>query len=344
MGVTKLGDLLEIRHDREFKELSKKVIALDGFNTLYQFLSSIRQQDGTPLRDREGNITSHLSGLFFRNIRLLEHGIQLVYVFDGKPSELKAATVKKRVEAREKAEKQYKEALLEGDLEKAYSYSQRTSRLTKEILEESEELLGYLGIPVIHAPSEGEAQAAFLARNGLVDFTGSQDYDALLFNAPVLLRNLALSGKRKKPGKNVYETVKPELISLDENLKNLGITREEFIDIAILVGTDFNPKGIHGVGPKTAYKLIKEYGTAEKAIKAKDLPADFDVEAIREIFLHPNVKEIKELRFQKIQEDKIIEFLVERKGFGIDRIQNALERALKGWKRVHEQASLDDFF
>jgi flap endonuclease-1 len=222
-------------------------LAIDAYNALYQFLSIIRQPTGEPLMDRDGNITSHLSGLLYRNANLLEYSILPAYIFDGKPPSFKRGVVKKRVEVRKKSEEKWKDALAKGEIEKARVYAQGASKISKNMLDDARNLLGLMGIPVVQAPSEGEAQA-------------------LLFGATRLIRNLTITGKRKLPRKKVYVTISPEIF--DKNsLSDLGLTIEQLIEVSILVGTDYNPKGIEGIGPKKAFKIIKENKSMKVAIK-----------------------------------------------------------------------------
>ncbi|HID80385.1 MAG TPA: flap endonuclease-1, partial [Ignisphaera sp.] len=268
MGVN-LRELIPEDAKREItdlRELMGKVIALDAYNALYQFLAAIRQPDGTPLIDRKGRVTSHLSGLFYRTINLMEYGIKPVYVFDGMPPEIKRYEVERRRIRREKAAELAERAYAEGRVEEARKYSIQALRLTQEMVESAKRLLDAMGIPYIQAPSEGEAQAAYIARKGDAWAVASQDYDALLFGTPRLVRNLAISGRRKLPGRDMYIEIKPEVIELDRVLKVLGITRSQLIDIAILIGTDYNPDGVPGIGPKSAYQLIKAHGSLEKVL------------------------------------------------------------------------------
>jgi flap endonuclease-1 len=258
MGVD-ISSLLE-PSEIDLKTLKGRLLGIDAFNVIYQFLSNIREYDGSPLKDSRGNITSHLSGLFYRNISLLENGIVPIYVFDGKPPALKDKTIKERIALKEKAEEEYRLSLAMGDYEKAKSFASRTSRLTKEMIDESKELLNSIGIAVIDAPSEGEAEASFLCRIGSVFSAVSQDYDSILFGSPRLIRNLTISGKRRYGRTGRVVDVKPEIIESNDLLRKLGITREQLIDMGILIGTDFND-GIKGVGPKKAYQLVKKYGS-----------------------------------------------------------------------------------
>src|SRR3989338_2847014 len=243
------------------ESLSGKILAIDAHNMLYQFITSIKQRDGTPLLDQRGNITSHLTGLLSRTTSFMEKGLKLVFVFDGVPPKLKEEEKKRRADAKRTAGEQLEEARTRGDTEAMNRYQSRTHWLSDTMIAESKELIAALGIPIIQAPSEGEAQAAYLVSNGDAYAVVSQDADALIAGAERVIRNLSISGKRKKIRTLVYETVKPEMISLSETLNNLGITHEQLIILSILVGTDYNIGGVKGIGPKKALKLIKEHGT-----------------------------------------------------------------------------------
>jgi flap endonuclease-1 len=315
-------------------------VAIDAYNALYQFLAAIRQPDGTPLMDSKGRVTSHLSGLFYRTINFLEAGIKPVYVFDGKPPELKSREISERMSAREEAKRKYEEAVAVGDIEAARMYAQMSAHLTSEMVEVSKRLLTSMGIPWVQAPSEGEAQAAYMVIRGDAWATASQDYDSLLFGSPRLIRNLAITGRRKLPKKEAYIEIKPELIELDSLLNGLKVTREQLIDIAILIGTDYNPDGVRGVGPKTAYQLIKTYGSLEKAIKT--LPgAKFPVppEEIRRLFLNPPVTSSYALEWSDPNPDKIVELLVKEFEFSEERVRSAIERLLKAVRDIRRPAA-----
>jgi len=197
------------------------------------------------------------------------------------------------------------------------------------MIEESKRLLEYMGIPYVQAPSEGEAQASHMTMKGDVWATGSQDFDSLLFGAPRLIRNLTISGRRKLPGKDVYREILPEIIFLDECLEKNGITREQLVEIGILVGTDFN-EGIKGIGPKKALNMVKN--------------GEFkNYEEIKEIFLTPEVTDDYSIKFKDPSEDQIIEFLCEERDFSHERVKRALER-LKKALSSSKQVSLDSYF
>jgi flap endonuclease-1 len=329
----------------DFKSLSGKSVAIDAYNTLYQFLAIIRQPDGTPLKDRSGRITSHLSGLLYRTANLVEMGIKVAYVFDGAPPTLKEVEIKRRAKVKAEALIKYERALKEGKVEEARSYAQMTSRLKDYMPEDSKRLLTELGVPWIQAPSEGEAQAAYLTRKGATDYCGSQDYDSLLFGATALVRNVTISGRRKIPRKNVYVEVVPEIMKLDHVLKELEITRQQLIDVAILVGTDFNPDGVKGVGPKTALKLIKKHGSVEDALtELEDAEFPAEPKRIREIFLNPKVTDNYRLDWGEPDVDGVVEFLCRERDFSEDRVRKALGKMTAGIKEAKSKTTLESWF
>jgi flap endonuclease-1 len=325
--------------------LKGKTLAIDAYNALYQFLAIIRQPDGTPLKDRTDRITSHLSGLFYRTSNLVELGMKVVYVFDGVPPALKEVEIKRRARVKEEALVKYEKALQAGKVEEARMYAQMTSRLKDYMADDAKRLLKLLGIPWVQAPSEGEAQAAHIAKKSNSHFCASQDYDSLLFGSPRLIRNLTISGRRKLPRKNVYVEVVPEIVELDEVLGKLGVTHEQLIDIGILVGTDFNPEGAKGIGPKTALHLIKEYGTLEKVlIKLKNTEFPVEPQRIREIFLHPNVIDGYKLFWSAPDVDGVIEFMCGERDFDESRVRKALEKMNTGIKQIRGATTLEKWF
>ena len=329
----------------KLEELSGKSVAIDAYNALYQFLAIIRQPDGTPLKDNTGRVTSHLSGLLYRTSNLLELGIRPVYVFDGAPPVLKAVEIKRRMKVKEEALVQYERALREGRTQEARVYAQATSHLKDYMTEDSKKLLDLMGVPWVQAPSEGEAQAAHLARQGRADYCASQDYDSLLFGAPEFVRNITISGRRKLPSKNMYIEVIPEVVELEQVLKECGITYEQLIDVGILIGTDFNPDGIRGLGPKTALKLVKEHGSLEKALPhVKNAEFPVEPQRIREIFLHPKVTDQYRLEWRNPDVDEIVDFLVRGRDFSEERVRKALERMQKGMTEQEKGTTLEKWF
>ncbi|MCD6563239.1 MAG: flap endonuclease-1 [Thermoproteales archaeon] len=344
LGVNLKELVSPIKKEVDLKTFSGKVIAIDAYNILYQFLATIRQRDGTPLMDAYGNVTSHLNGLFYRTINFLENGIKPVYVFDGRPPELKKTEILKRLQIKEEASKKYIRALQRGDLEEARIYAQQTSRLTSTMVDDAKELLTYMGVPWIQAPAEGEAQAAYMTRKGDAWASGSQDYDSLLFGSVRLVRNLGITGKRKLPRKNVYIEVRPEIIVLEDLLRYHGIDRERLVYIALFLGTDYNPEGVKGIGVKKALNIIKEAKTNDAIVKILEKHLDVDPRKIIEIFLNPTVTDDYKISWNNPDGDKIREFLVERHQFSPERVNNALDRALKAYTSLFRQTTLESWF
>jgi len=338
MGVN-LKDLVP-KEEVELSSLSGKKVAIDAFNACFQFLSIIRDKmTGELLRDSKGRITSHLSGLFYRTVNLVEVGIKPAYVFDGEPPKFKQRTLEEREKMKEIARKKWEEALEKG--EKAITYAQATSVLTEEMVEDSKKLLEYMGIPWIQAPSEGEIQCAHMCKKGDVWASASQDYDSILVGSPRLIRNLSISGKRKLPRKEVYIEIKPEIIELEKVLKFLGITREQLIIIGLLVGTDYNP-GVKGIGPKTALKIVKEHKTLDKVLENVEWEGDVEAEEIYNFFLNPKATYKYKLEWKEPNREKIVEFMVEEHDFSRERVEKAIDKleqafasgrqtSLKGW-------------
>src|SRR5262249_29675311 len=158
-----------IKQSLTLEDLRGRRLAIDANGELYQFLALIRLRDGSPLRDSHGRITSHLSGLFYRTTRLItDYAPELVFVFDGKPPDLKFAEIARRRSVKERYDAEHAAALESGDLAKAYSKATMTSRLTREMAGEARELLRLMGLPIVLAPSEGEAQASHMAVKGSV--------------------------------------------------------------------------------------------------------------------------------------------------------------------------------
>jgi len=343
LGVN-LGDLIP-RTAVTLDDLRGRSIAVDAYNALYQFLAIIRQPDGTPLKDRAGRVTSHLSGLLYRTSNLVEKEIRPIYVFDGRPPALKEVEIRRRSRTKEEALVRYEQALQRGDLEEARVYAQATSRLKDYMADDSKRLLALMGVPWVQAPSEGEAQAAHMAKRRDADYCASQDYDSLLFGAPRLVRNVAITGRRKLPRKEVYIQVQPETVEMDRVLRELGVTHRQLVDIGILVGTDFNPDGVRGVGPKTALRLIKEHGSLEGALttlEEAEFPAD--PERIREVFLHPEVTDSYRVRWGEPDVEGVVGFLCRERDFSEDRVRKALARMAEGIRETRGKTTLETWF
>lgn len=326
MGLN-IGEIVP-RKAVSFSELKGETIAIDAFNVIYQFLSSIRQPDGTPLMDNKKRVTSHLSGLFYRNINLISEGIKLVYVFDGEPPLQKKGTNERREEFKEKAREKYEQAKSEEDVEAMGKYAKQLSRLNKEMIEESKELLKAMGICVVQAPSEGESEAAWITKHGAYA-VGSQDYDSLLFEGKRLIQNLTLARKRKTVSGYVY--ISPEIIELEDVLNKLQINLDQLICLGILVGTDYNSGGVKGIGQKRALDIVRKnkqpYLIFEEVKKTKAI--EFDWQEVYELFHKPHIKEV-EIKFPKMNEDKIREILVNSHDFSLERVNNQLKKLKEG--------------
>ena len=340
MGLN-LKDLV-IREKTTLEAFSNKIIAIDAYNAIYQFLASIRGPDGLQLTDSEGRITSHLSGLLYRNVNFLSLGIKPVYVFDGKPPSLKTAEIERRKQIKKDATVKYEKAISEGNLEDARKYAQQTTSMKDGMVKESKEFLTYFGIPFIEAPSEGEATAAHLTNTGQAYASASQDYDSILCGAKRLVRNFTSSGRRKIPNRNTYIDIVPEIIETKKTLESIKMSREELIDIGILIGTDFNPNGFERIGPKTALKLIKQHKRLEDIPQIQEQLNEIEFEQIRKIFLNPEVANVDEIKFNEVDYEGIVNYLVKESSFSEDRIQSTLNRLKKALEKKSQ--NLDQWF
>jgi len=342
MGLN-IRDIIS-RKEIEIPDLKGETVCVDAFNMLYQFLSTIRQMDGTPLMDSKKRVTSHLSGIFYRNMNLLSEGLKLVYVFDGKPPELKEGTHRRRGESRDLAKGRYEEAKQAEDLAAMKRYSSQLIRLDDEMIRESKELLEAMGVCVIQAPSEGESQAAYLNKiDKNIYATVSQDYDCLLFGVPRLIRNLGLARRRKTF--SGWMEIKPEMIELERVLNFLEINLDQLICLGILVGTDYNPKGIPGIGQKRALEIVKKYRQPVLIFKNVEeqmmsLPEQdrFDWKEIFQLFHKPDVIKT-EIVFPEVDEEKIKKILVEEHDFSEDRVEKQFEK-LRKVKEKRKQKNL----
>jgi flap endonuclease-1 len=333
MGVD-LGELVD-GEDIDFPDLNDRELAIDAMNVLYQFLSIIRQRDGTPLKDSSGDVTSHLSGLFYRNIGLLQNNIRPVYVFDGAAPDLKEKETTKRRKKREEARKEWKKLKEEGKISEAYSKATQSSKLTGDMVKEAKDLLEAMGIPTVQASSEGEAQAAYMTYEdypGDIFAVGSQDWDCLLFGAEKMVKNLTQRKTRKTSGGGKKE-ISTELIRLEDVLGTLEISREKLVWMGVLMGTDFNPDGVHGIGPKTALKLVREYDDFDELLEDEKVEwkSENSPHEIKNFFMDPPVEDI-EYESGELDRDKVKEILVDRHEFSKDRVESGLkdlEKALE---------------
>lgn len=342
---TNLKDLLTTK-EVEIKALGGKVLVVDSYNILYQFLSSIRQRDGSLLMDSKGNVTSHLTGLFNRTTKLMSYGIRLAFVFDGEPPKLKFKERERRKTLKIAAEKKYEKAKIEKDVVAMKKYAARTSRLTTQMVEEAKQLVKAMGCPVIQAPSEGEAQAAFIVNHGDAYATASQDYDSLLYGSQRMVKNLTLSGRKKQKDRLSYETIKPVIIDLAENLNLLGIDREQLIVLAMLVGTDFNVGGIKGIGPKRAYDLVKKYKKDfDILFQEVEWQKSFDIEwgQVFDLIRNMPVDNNYKMKWTNFSKNKVFELLVEKHEFSAERVEKTIQN-LNKLIQNQQQKGLGEWF
>ncbi|KAI8818775.1 PIN domain-like protein [Fimicolochytrium jonesii] len=341
-GLTKvIGDHAPTAiRENEIKNYFGRKVAIDASMSIYQFLIAVRQQDGMQLTNEAGETTSHLMGIFYRTIRMVENGIKPVYVFDGKPPDLKADELKKRLEKRTEAEAKAEAATEAGDTENFDKFSRRTVKVTKEHNNECKKLLRLMGIPYIEAPCEAESQCAALAAAGKVFAAGSEDMDTLTFGSPILLRHLTFSEQRKMPIAEIH---------LDKALEGLQMTMDQFIDLCILLGCDYCDS-IRGIGPHRAVALMKECGSLEAVLQKLDpkkypIPEDWPYQRARELFKKPDVIDPAtiDLKWEVPDEQAIVDFMVTEKNFSEERVRTAVQKLTRLMKQ-ETQGRLDNFF
>ncbi len=322
------------REQTTLRALKGTSFAIDASIEIHQFLALVRKRDGTLFTDPQGRVTSHLIGLFTRSSRLIaDFDMKPVFVFDGRPNPLKRRTIDMRREAMKKAEIEYSEAVSKKDYAKAWSKAVMTGRVTGSILDDAKRLLTLMGIPWLEALEDAEAQASYMAARGDVWAVGSKDYDCLLYGAPVLARYLTLTGREWLPAQRRSRPLTPELIRLSENLALLEISREQLVDLAILIGTDFN-QGVRGIGPKTALKLVREYGSIEQMPKEIRSKMTVDLNIVRQIFLKPRLLEKYALRRSPSDRDGLVEFLSGERGFNRERVERLAKRLTRTKENV----------
>ncbi len=343
MGVQITG--LLPKKEIPLESLSGKVIAIDGYNHLYQFLTTIRAPDGSFFTDSNGNVTSHLIGLFTRTAHLMKLGIRPAYVFDGDVPALKNLEIKRRVELREAAEAMFAEAKKSGQAAEMKKYAIMSTKLTKGMVNDAKAVAEAMGLPVIQAPGEGEAQAAFIVSRGDAHAVASQDADSLLFGAALVVRNLSIEGRRRQAGTLGYNRVEPELITLRDVLSSLGITQQQLICLAMLVGTDYNTKGIKGIGPQKALKLVKEKNTPEEIFNAAKWSESFSHpwQDVLGMFEKPSVTTAYGMQFSSPDRAKLVQILCEEHNFSLQRVEKTIE-ALENFFASKKQKGLGDFF
>jgi flap endonuclease-1 len=344
MGIQGLSKLLADQAPKAISEhaigqMFGRKVAIDASMSIYQFLIAVRSE-GAVLTNETGETTSHLLGMFYRTIRMLENGIKPVYVFDGKPPALKSNELKKRSDRRADATKELAEAEEVGNAEQVDKFSRRLVKVTKQHNDECKKLLTLMGIPYVESPSEAEAQCASMARHGIVFAAGSEDMDTLTFGSPVLLRHLTFSEARKMPINQ---------LNLAEALEGLELSMSQFIDLCILLGCDYCPT-IKGIGPKKALSLIKEHKSIEGILDNLDttkypVPEDWFFKEARKIFENPDVLDPTkiDLKWNAPNEEELVQFLVQEKGFNEERVRNNVKK-INSTRGKSSQGRLDAFF
>lgn len=345
MGIKNLNQVIAdiagaaIKHS-DIKAYFGRKVAIDASMSLYQFLIAVRQQDGTQLMSDTGETTSHLMGMFYRTLRIIDNGIKPCYVFDGSPPKLKSGELAKRFARHQEAAKSVSEVKETGTNEEIDKFSRRTVRVTKQHNEECRKLLTLMGIPWIIAPCEAEAQCAALAKAGKVFAAGSEDMDTLCFGSPILLRHLTFSEQRKEP---IVE------IDLKKALEGLEMDMQQFVDFCILLGCDYCDP-IKGVGPNTALKLIKQHGSLEKVVEHLDstkfsIPSDWPYKDARDLFHHADITDPESVNLEwKLPDvEGLVDFLVREKGFSEERVRSGAARLIKAAK-TQQQGRLDVYF
>uniref|UniRef100_A0A8C7HJ84 Flap endonuclease 1 n=1 Tax=Oncorhynchus kisutch TaxID=8019 RepID=A0A8C7HJ84_ONCKI len=336
MGIHGLAKLIADQapsaiKEQDIKNYFGRKIAIDASMCMYQFLVAVRQ-DGNVLQNEDGETTSHLMGMFYRTIRMLEHGIKPVYVFDGKPPQLKSGEVR-QAEVTLASMSQWEQENID-------KFSKRLVKVTRQHNDECKKLLTLMGVPYIEAPCEAEASCAALVKAGKVFATATEDMDGLTFGTGVLLRHLTASEAKKLP---IQEFLFSRL------LQDINLTHEQFIDLCILLGCDYCGT-IKGIGPKRAIDLIRQHGSIEEILENIDpskhpAPEDWLYKEARGLFLQPDVVDCStvDLKWSEPNEDALIQFMCAEKQFSEDRIKNGCKKILKS-RQGSTQGRLDTFF
>lgn len=346
MGIAFSGLIDSCKTKFDLNNLKNKRLGFDAYNVLFQFVTTIRGIDGEPLKNERGEITSHYSGLFYRFMNISKYTPHITFVFDGVSHELKKQTKDYRRGKREVAKENYQKAYDEGNLQDMNKFARQAATIDSKIINEAKELILAMGLSYIDAPGEAEAQISYLTNNNLLDYTISQDYDCILFGSPHLLKNVAVSGKKKIPHKNVYVDVSPEIIHADCIYTKLNLTYDKLLWLSILIGTDFNEK-VQGIGPQTAYKLVQKYSSFEEIDeylkeKGKDIP--FNYKEIEKIFRNPNITPSPEIKKGSFSREEIENILINKAGFSSDRIKNQLDEYIKAREEKDKQRTINKWF
>lgn len=347
MGIKGLMKFLQDACPKAVKEVkgpeayTGRLVAIDASMCLYQFLIMIRENRSgsySNMTNEDGQVTSHIIGMLSRSIRLMENGIKPVFVFDGKPPELKLGELAARRAKREEATKALEAAVESGDQEQILKSTKMTTRVTKEQNEQTKKLLRLMGIPVVEAPSEAEATCAALCRDGKVYASATEDADCLTFGTKILIRNLMAAEAQKRQILEVHLSVA---------LEQLNVTMDQFIDFCILSGCDYCDT-LKGIGPTTAIKMLMQHGSLEAVLENIDkdkIPANFDYGAARQFFQECEAVDTSkcEFDFQEPDFEGLAKFLIEENSFSPERVERYIDR-LKKAKSKTKQQTLSSFF
>ena len=319
-------------------DLEGERVAVDVFLSAYQFITAMTGEDGRPL-SREGKPVAHIMGFLDRATTLIAAGIDPVFVFDGRPHNLKQDTLRERRERKENAKTRWNAAVEEGDMKAAKKLGPQIAEYTQEMVQETKDLFDTLGVAWIEAPMEAEGAAAVRARRGELHAVATQDWDALLYGSPIMIRNLMSHGTRK-----FGRTLTAEKIVLRDVLDEHDITQEQLVDLGIMIGTDFHP-GFRGIGPKTGLKLIKTHGTLEAVAEEKGHVIPKNLDDIRGLFHnHPIHTDMNIPEAGRAVEEQVRRFIQKDRGFSESRTERALERlASVGRLRSESKPTLFDF-
>ena len=339
MGV-KIQDLI-IRTPLEISQLAGKTMAIDGPNiifSLFSFSYKNQQFDLTnTMTDRTQRVISHLYGLLYRVNFFYHKKILPLFCFDGRVSDLKRMITKDQLQDFRVTRQWYQEAMAQGNLKRAREIALGKEFLWSNIIDESKQLLNALGVPYIDSPASAESQCAYLVNSQIVQYANSQDFDSLLFGCPRTIQNLSKSLKRKVQGKWIYTKVTPYLVDLHSILQTLQLDQFQLVDLALLIGTDYN-SGVKNIGPKTALFLIKKYHSLEEFMRSEKQKYDFShltqeiIDRVRKIFLFPDVLEtIGSLQWELPNKGKVIELLCEDHRLNKERVENNLKKVIQNY-------------
>jgi flap endonuclease-1 len=319
MGIKKMLKFLNTNYPNVIKKINDEnlggqMIAIDISILLYQVVIAIRNS-GADMFTNQGEISSHILGLFNKTINLLKMNIIPIYVFDGKPPSFKWQTINNRKDAKKQAsEKLNDEEMTEEDKIK---YFKRTVHINKYQIQECIELLEIMGIPYVIAPEEADSQCAELVKCGLADGVLTEDMDIMTFGANKIYRNLTSYKKDSLE------------ISMDDVLNTLNLNYDQFVELCLLFGCDYCDK-LNDMKPELIYQYYsknKNLIATINNIKNDGYKVDDfnDYNIYKEYFMNPPVKKINEIEVKRCDVEKLEKLLVGKYGLVKMRIINKLQ-------------------